>query len=93
MWTKQTIDGSFPGARSVHVADFDGDGDNDVVGAALTSNEVIWWRNDGGDPILWTEITIANSFRGSHRVYACDLDLDGDHDILGVAYSDYTYER
>lgn len=87
VWTKQTIDGNFPGARSVHVADFDGDGDNDVVGAALTSDEVTWWRNDGGDPIIWTEHAITNSFDGSHRVYACDMDLDGDQDILGAAYA------
>ena len=86
-WTKQTIDGNFSGARSVWITDFDGDGDNDVCGAALTSNEVTWWRNDGGDPIIWTEFTITNSFTGSHFVYGCDLDKDGDQDILGAAYS------
>lgn len=87
VWTKQTIDGNFAGARSVHVADFDRDGDNDIVGAALTSNEITWWRNDGGDPIHWTEFAITNTFNGSHRVYACDMDRDGDPDILGAAYA------
>ena len=86
-WIEQIIDGSFPGARSVWVADLDGDDDKDVCGAALTSNEVTWWRNDGGDPILWKEFRITNNFRGSHQVYPCDMDKDGDQDILGAAYS------
>ncbi|MFZ5517961.1 MAG: FG-GAP-like repeat-containing protein [Candidatus Zhuqueibacterota bacterium] len=87
LWTKQTIDPQFSGARSVHVADFDGDGDNDVAGAALVSNEVAWWRNDGGAPVSWTKFIVSATFTGSHRVFGCDMDLDGDTDILGAAYA------
>ncbi len=87
-WVKHTIDASFNGARSMSVADFDQDGDNDVVGAALLSNEVTWWRNEGGDPIMWTEIILSNHFLGSHRVQTFDMDYDGDADILAAAYGD-----
>jgi len=86
-WTKQIIATNFGGARSAYVADFDGDGDNDVVGAAYAADRVNWWRNDDGDPIQWTEFTITDAFDGAHRVYACDMDRDGDQDILAAAYS------
>lgn len=85
-WTEQTIGSSCDGAKSVRVADLDDDGDNDVVGANLYDNRVIWWRNDGGDPIQWTEFTIDFGFAGAHRVQTIDLDDDQDQDILAVAY-------
>ena len=87
-WTEQTIGAGFYGAKSVRVADFDGDGDNDVVGACLYGNAVKWWRNDGGDPIQWTEFSIDINFTGAHRVQTIDIDDDQDPDVLAVAYHD-----
>jgi hypothetical protein len=86
-WTEQQIGTGFQGAKSVHVADFDGDGDWDVVGAAiLDDNDIKWWRNDGGVPIQWTEFVISGNFYGAHRVQAVDLDQDGRVDVLGASY-------
>jgi len=85
-WTKQNIGTSFNGARSISAGDIDGDGDNDVAGAALLSNEIAWWRNDGGNPIDWTKFPIATNFNGAHKVCLFDLDGDQDLDILGTAY-------
>jgi hypothetical protein len=85
-WTEQTIGGSSDGAKSVRVADLDEDGDNDVVGASLYDNEITWWRNEGGNPIQWTEFTIDFNFGGAHRVQTIDIDNDQDQDILAVAY-------
>jgi PKD repeat protein len=86
-WTKQIIGTGFSGARSISAGDIDGDIDNDVVGAALLSNEIAWWRNDGGNPISWTKFSVANNFNGAHKVYLFDLDGDQDLDILGTAYT------
>lgn len=86
IWTEQTIGYNCDGAKSVRVGDLDEDGDNDVVAANLYDNRVIWWRNDGGDPILWTEFTIDANFAGAHRVQVVDLDQDQHLDILAVAY-------
>jgi len=86
-WTKHIVDSTFAGARSVDAGDLDGDGDVDLAGAALLSNEVTWWRNDGGSPIEWTEFTINSNFTYSHKVHIADIDLDTDLDILGTAYS------
>jgi hypothetical protein len=44
-WTEHTIDGSFNGAHSVHAADVDGDGDQDVLGAATYGDDITWWEN------------------------------------------------
>ena len=45
-WTKHAVDGAFEGARSVYAADVDGDGDIDVLGAALFDDDIAWWEND-----------------------------------------------
>ncbi|MFZ1945944.1 MAG: FG-GAP-like repeat-containing protein [bacterium] len=87
VWTAQVLSSSAGGARSARAADLDGDLDIDVVGAALTDNEITWWRNDGGSPIVWTEITITAAFGGAHMVRTCDMDLDGDLDLVAAAYT------
>ena len=40
----QTIDDNYEGASSVYVADVDGDGDPDVLGAASVADDVTWWE-------------------------------------------------
>jgi hypothetical protein len=84
-WTEQTIDSTFTGAKSVRVGDIDGDGDNDVVGAAINNKQIAWWRNEGGNPITWTKQLTDSSFFGAHRVQIIDIDKDGHPDILGAA--------
>lgn len=86
-WTEHLIVDDFSGARSVDAKDMDGDGDIDLVGAALLDNEVAWWRNDGGDPMVFTKITVNTTFTYSHKVQIVDVDMDGHQDILGTAYN------
>lgn len=84
-WATHLIDGYFNGAHCILGVDLDGDEDMDVLGAAGLHNDVTWWRNDGGDPIVWTEQVVDSYFYGGHSVYADDMDGDGDMDILGAA--------
>lgn len=80
------VDGDFDYAIDVNTADIDGDGDIDVLGAAINNNEIAWWESDGtpadGGRI---EHTVAGDFDGAIAVHAADLDGDGDVDILGAA--------
>ena len=89
---EHTIDGSFDGTRSVYAADVDGDGDIDILGAAGAfgaDDDITWWENPGGaaatDGTPWTKHIIDGSFDRAFKVYAADVDGDGDTDILGVS--------
>lgn len=86
-WQMELIDGDVPGARSVDTGDIDGDNITDLAGAALESNEIVWWRSDGGQPPDWTKTQLDDNFLFSHKVHLVDLDSDDDLDILGTAYT------
>jgi hypothetical protein len=88
-WTAQVVDSSFAGAHSVCIADLDGDGDQDLAGAAASANATAWWRNDGGDPIVWTRQIIDSQFTGARSVRAGDIDGDGRDDIVGTCWAQH----
>ncbi len=84
-WLRQDIDLNFTGAIYVHPGDVDGDGLMDVLAAGWYGNELAWWRNDGGDPITWTKYVISLNYKEAHEIMSCDVDKDGDMDVLGVS--------
>jgi hypothetical protein len=88
-WTQHTIDAAFTGAASAFPVDLDFDGDLDMLGAAATGNDIVWWENNG-DPRRdnWTENPINQNFTGANFVYGADIDIDGDMDVLAVASGD-----
>jgi hypothetical protein len=85
-WLEYVVDNNFDTAKSVRVADIDGDGFKDIIGAAIYGNDVAWWRNEGGDPFAWAKYFVDGSFVGAHRVEAVDLDGDLNKDIVGAGY-------
>ncbi len=76
----------FSGANAAYAEDIDGDGDVDVLGAARTDDEIVWWENTDGTGNTWTEHPVDSEFDGAISVYATDMDGDGDVDILGAAH-------
>jgi hypothetical protein len=87
-WIEHTMCIGFNRAHCVYAADIDGDGDDDVVGAALWGDEVAWWKNLSGDGSRWLKITIDNEFRRPYAVSAGDVDRDGDLDLFGAGETD-----
>ena len=82
-WTRLPIVENFDGAFATFPADMDGDGDIDVVGAALEASAVIWWENTNGLGNSWDDHLIDQNFTSAAAINAADLDKDGDMDILG----------
>ena len=81
-WTKYTIEAGIAGVVTAHAEDLDNDGDMDVMATAWTADDVIWWENNGEDPIIWTKYTLDDFYNGAWPIYACDLDNDQDIDII-----------
>jgi hypothetical protein len=84
VWTEQILSSNVTLAKSVTAGDLDGDQDNDIIGASIANNDIIWWRNDGGDPIVWTKQVIGSGFTNACIAYAIDLDGDTDKDVIGT---------
>ncbi len=91
MWSVIPVDPDFRMARWVHIADLDGDGDEDILATRFTSGvntdgEIVWYENFNGGGLTWVRHRIAYGFSGAHCAIAADIDLDGDLDVVGAAY-------
>ncbi|MFZ5433905.1 MAG: FG-GAP-like repeat-containing protein [Calditrichota bacterium] len=74
------------GPACVYPCDLDRDGDEDVLVAVIEDRDIAWFRNEAGDPPLWTKFIIDGNMISAHSVHANDLDGDGDLDVLGTSY-------
>ena len=84
-WTNQIVDNGFSGAHRAYAFDLDKDNKTDILGAAYSGDQIAWWRNEGGNPVQWTKQIIDGAFDGAISVYTCDIDNDGDNDVVGAA--------
>ncbi|NCA77419.1 MAG: hypothetical protein EOM90_13890 [Alphaproteobacteria bacterium] len=84
-WTEIIVNGTFSGAGTVTGCDINGDGKMDILAGAKGGDEIAWWENSGGDTILWTKHTIRENYDFPHEVFGCDIDMDGDTDVLAAS--------
>ncbi|MFC1600778.1 FG-GAP-like repeat-containing protein [Candidatus Sumerlaeota bacterium] len=84
-WTTHSIGSDFLQPLWAHVGDIDRDGNVDVLGASFEGGQIAWWRNVNGDGSSWTKNLVDGSFGEAFNAYPCDLDGDGDLDILGTS--------
>ena len=75
------------GAASVHAADFDRDGDLDVV-AASSTDDVIAWQENLGAGSFSARRTISTAVANVEEIHAADLDNDGWPDVLSASFDD-----
>jgi hypothetical protein len=90
-WEKHTLNSDFGEAMSVYVADVDGDGDTDILGAAFHDDEIAWWKNPGEPGQPWDEHLVDDEYNGAWSVLAADLDDDGDADVLAAGANNVTW--
>jgi hypothetical protein len=81
-WEKIWIDSDLNGANGAYVEDIDGDGDMDMAVTAHTTNKVVWYENDGGNPITWQKHTIDSYLGRPGSRLVVDIDNDGNMDVV-----------
>lgn len=85
VFTRIIIDESFFGAGAIYAADINGDSFTDILAGAKTGDQVAWWVNSGENSVEWTKHIIRSEYNFPHEVYAEDIDLDGDMDVLAAS--------
>ncbi len=75
----------FDGAQSIHCADIDGDGDEDITAVCCYGDDLAWWENNGEQE--FEEHMIDANYDGAAFVIPLDFDQDGDIDLVTSARS------
>ena len=68
--------------QSLASADFDGDGDMDVLATSAGDDKVVWYKNMDGQGDFGPEIIINDNAPNAKQAVATDLDNDGDMDVV-----------
>jgi hypothetical protein len=74
--------------ESVKAADFDNDGDMDVLAAFSGDNKVVWFENNGSGGFGTEQVIAVGNVNLPLEAYAADLDNDGFQDVVSVSFSD-----
>ncbi|UXI68793.1 FG-GAP repeat domain-containing protein [Tahibacter amnicola] len=72
---------NFGAVASLQLADLDGDGDQDVIGASSNTATIMGWYRNG---LTYTARTISSMAAGVRSVAVGDIDRDGDLDLVGA---------
>ena len=81
-WTEHLIDSGIFETRNVRAADFDGDGDSDLLCTASESGILLWYENPGPrSTATWRRHVIDTIARPIHGE-PVDMDGDGDLDVV-----------
>jgi hypothetical protein len=82
-WQKHMIEADVAETRTMRAADFDGDGDIDLLGTGRKVRQVIWYENQReGAAIAWHKHLIDDSSPCPAHGNPADMDGDGDLDVV-----------
>ena len=82
-WKKHMIESDVAETRTMRAADFDGDGDMDLLGTGRKSHHVIWYENRPADnSVDWEKHYVDDKSPCPAHGNPADMDGDGDMDIV-----------
>jgi hypothetical protein len=84
----QIISDSVDAPMSIFAGDLDGDGDMDVLSASRYDGKVAWYQNLDGKGDFGPQRLLSDSIGGPNNVVACDIDNDGDMDVVATTMWD-----
>lgn len=89
-WKKHLIEENVRETRTMRAADFDGDGDADLLGTIRGIDQVVWYENkQSGGKVTWSKHIIDDQSNCPTHGNPVDMDGDGDPDVvmaLGFRY-------
>ncbi len=85
VWPLHTVTDLFLDVYDVAAGDYDSDGDIDIAGSAVFSDNFMWCENTDGYGQSWTNHLLEENYAG-YRIYAGDLNSDGRTDIITGGY-------
>jgi PKD repeat protein len=83
-FSKTVVSAAMPLTHVALAADFDLDGDLDIVATSEQNNSVVWFENDGNFGFIPHDID--RKLGSAYPASFADLDLDGDMDVLAGGY-------
>lgn len=86
VWQEEVVTSGFAGGKSVVAEDLDGDSLPDLMAAGDVCDDIAWWKNHGGNPIIWQKKFITTNFTGAGGLDIADMNYDGQPDVLGSAW-------
>ncbi len=86
-WTRRVISSNTREVRALEHADFDRDGDPDVLVASGALLELAWHENVLGDGTQWRSHTISLGAAAAVAARPADVDGDGDLDVFAILSS------
>ena len=82
-WTMRIIEADVPETRTIRAADFDRDGDLDLLGTSRLGPRVVWYENSGKPATAgWKPHVIDSKTLQPIHGEPADIDGDGDLDVL-----------
>jgi hypothetical protein len=85
--SQKVITNQMPGAQTVSAADFDGDGDLDILAASNRKGKIAWFENVDGKSTFSSAKVITQ--KGNYKAaYVADFDVDGDPDVAYISESE-----
>ncbi|MFH1196473.1 MAG: FG-GAP-like repeat-containing protein [bacterium] len=85
VWNKKIIENYFDGAAFTSIIDMNNDSKLDIIGSGWSSNQIVYWLCNDLSANDWTQYIVTTTLVFASKGTGCDIDLDGDVDIVALS--------